>query len=77
VASDSEGVGRQRRLHFGVVEMDHRAVILDHVYLVTEQVGVSVTSDYSPSLVPKVTDIQDCSPCKSHQKCSHFIQINL
>lgn len=33
VARDGEGVGRQRRLNFGVVEVNHRPVIFYHIYL--------------------------------------------
>lgn len=33
VACDGEGVGRQRRLHFGVVEVNHCSIIFYHVYL--------------------------------------------
>lgn len=33
VARDGEGVGGQRGLNFGVVEVDHSPVILDHVHL--------------------------------------------
>lgn len=33
VARDGKGVGGQRRLHFGVVEVDDRAVVFDHVHL--------------------------------------------
>jgi len=33
VAGDGERVGLQRRLHLGVVEVDHCAVVLDHVHL--------------------------------------------
>lgn len=33
VARDGEGVGRQRRLNFGVVEVNHRPVIFYHIHL--------------------------------------------
>uniref|UniRef100_A0A0E9WS42 Uncharacterized protein n=1 Tax=Anguilla anguilla TaxID=7936 RepID=A0A0E9WS42_ANGAN len=33
VARDSEGVGRQRGLHLGVVEVNHSPIVLDHVHL--------------------------------------------
>lgn len=33
MACDGEGVGRQRRLHFGVVEVDHCPIVLYHVHL--------------------------------------------
>ena len=33
VARDGEGVGRQRRLHFGVVEVDHRPIVFYHIHL--------------------------------------------
>ena len=33
VAGDGEGVGGEGRLHFGVIEVDHGAVILDHIHL--------------------------------------------
>lgn len=33
VARDGERVSRQGRLYLGVVEVDHRAVIFDHVHL--------------------------------------------
>lgn len=33
VPRDSEGVGGQRGLDFGVVEVDHGPVVLDHIHL--------------------------------------------
>jgi len=33
VARDGKGVGGQRRLHFGVVEVDHRPIIFYHIHL--------------------------------------------
>lgn len=33
VARDGKGVGRQRRLNFGVVEVNHRPVIFYHIHL--------------------------------------------
>lgn len=33
VARDGEGVGRQRGLNFGVVEVDDSPIIFDHVHL--------------------------------------------
>lgn len=33
VAGDGEGVGCEGGLHFGVVEVDDRAVVFDHVHL--------------------------------------------
>lgn len=36
VARDGEGVGRERRLHFGVVEVDHCPIVFYHVHLQTE-----------------------------------------
>lgn len=33
VARDGEGVGRQRRLNFGVVEVNHSSVIFYHIHL--------------------------------------------
>ena len=33
MAGDSEGVGGEAGLHLGVVEVDHGAVVLDHVDL--------------------------------------------
>lgn len=37
VAGDGEGVGGQGRLHFGVVEVDHGAVVLNHIHLGVDQ----------------------------------------
>ena len=33
VARDGEGVGRERRLNFGVVEVNHRSVVFYHIHL--------------------------------------------
>lgn len=36
VARDGEGVGGERRLHFGVIEVDHCPIIFYHVHLQIE-----------------------------------------
>ncbi len=33
VARDGKGVGRKRRLHFGIVEVDHCPIIFNHIHL--------------------------------------------
>ena len=33
VARDGEGIGRERRLHFGIVEVDHCPIIFYHIHL--------------------------------------------
>lgn len=42
MACDGEGVGGERGLNFGVVEMDHSPIIFDHVHLQGESHSVSL-----------------------------------
>lgn len=49
VACDGEGVGCQRGLHFGVVEVDHRALVCEHVHLQSN----SVTGECTKQCVKK------------------------
>lgn len=54
VARDGEGVGRQRRLHFGVVEVDHCPIIFYHIHLRKRKNSQTwsqenLTQDFAPS----------------------------
>ena len=58
VAGDGEGVGREGCLHFGVIEVDHGAVVLDHIHLEVEREGrwwVNTGFVYSDLRLPAIS----------------------